>query len=134
MPRASIPLNRVKELRERAGMQQKELAISVGITRPTVSEWENNKKNPTGERLERLSEIFGVSKSVILGYEEIPNPVPILFVDSGGDNVNREIQKARELVKRDPERGRLFTMATTANIKAVRQAIAVLDALQKLEE
>lgn len=134
MPRANVPPNRVKELRERAGMQQKDLAITVGISRPTISDWENWKKNPSGERLEKLSEIFGVPKSVVLGYEEIPNPAPVLFIDSGGEDVSREIQNARELVQRDPERGTLFTMATTADIKAVRQAIAVLDALQKLEE
>ena len=132
MPR-SVPPNRVKELRERAGMQQKEVAIAVGITRPTVSEWENQKKNPSGERLERLVEIFGVPKSVILGYEPIPNPVPVLFIDDGNENASREIQQARELVARDPERGELFTLATTADIKTVRRALAILKALSDLE-
>ena len=129
----SVPPNRVKELRERAGMQQKELALIVGITRPTVSEWENQKKNPSGERLERLCEIFGVSKSVVLGYDPVPNPVPVLFVDSGDENASLEIQRARELVQRDPERGELFTIATTADIKIVKRALAVIDALNKLE-
>ena len=55
-------------LRLRAGMQQKELAISVGVSRPTVSEWEHGKKDPSGERLRRLSEIFNVDPGVILGY------------------------------------------------------------------
>ena len=134
MPRSDVPLNRVKELRERSGMQQKELAIAIGVTRPTISEWENNKKNPTGERLERLEELFGLPKSVILGYEEIPNPVPVLFIDSGQENASQEIKNARALVQRDPERGILFTMATTADIKVIRRAIAVIEALQKLEE
>ena len=126
-------MNRVRELRMRAGMQQKELAIAVGIARPTVSEWEHQKKDPTGERLKRLSEIFNVSNGVILGYEDIPNPVPILFVDDGSDNVSREIRDARERVRRDPERGVLFSMATSSDIKDVRRAIAVLKALENVQ-
>ena len=67
-----IFVNRVRELRKRAGMAQKELVAAVGVSQPTVSEWEQNKKDPSGERLEKLEEIFRVSKSVILGYDDIP--------------------------------------------------------------
>lgn len=61
-------MNTVRELRIRAGMQQKELALMAGVSRPTVSEWEHNKKDPSGDRLKRLSEIFQVDPGVILGY------------------------------------------------------------------
>ena len=64
-------MNIVRELRQRAGMQQKELAISVGVARPTVSEWEHGKKDPSGERLRKLSEIFNVDPGVILGYRPL---------------------------------------------------------------
>ena len=67
-------MNIVRELRLRAGMQQKDLAISAGVSRPTVSEWEHNKKDPSGERLKRLSEIFGVDPGVILGYRSFDAP------------------------------------------------------------
>lgn len=125
-------MNRVRELRMRAGMQQKELAIAIGIARPTVSEWEHQKKDPKGDRLKKLCEFFNVSTGVVLGYEDIPNPTPVLFVDDGSDNVEREIREARERVKRDPERGVLFTMATKSDISEVRRAIAVLKALESV--
>lgn len=60
-------MNIVKELRKKAGIQQKELAIIIGVSRPTVSEWESNKKDPSGERLKRLAEYFGVDELMILG-------------------------------------------------------------------
>ena len=60
-------MNIVKELRKRADLQQQELADMVGVARPTVSEWETQKKDPSGERLKRLSEIFEVDPLVILG-------------------------------------------------------------------
>lgn len=68
-------MNRIKELCVVRGIEQKELAISVGVSQPTVSDWFNQKKNPRGERLEKLSEILGVSKAEILGYST-PTPPP----------------------------------------------------------
>ena len=60
-------MNIVRELRKKKGIQQKELAIAIGVSRPTVSEWESNKKDPTGERLRKLAEYFDVDELVILG-------------------------------------------------------------------
>ena len=60
-------MNIVRELRKKTGIQQKELAIIIGVSRPTVSEWESNKKDPSGERLKRLAEYFGVDELMILG-------------------------------------------------------------------
>lgn len=60
-------MNIVKELRKKAGIQQKELALSIGVAQPTVSEWESNKKDPSGERLKRLAEYFGVDELMVLG-------------------------------------------------------------------
>lgn len=60
-------MNIVKELRKARGIQQKELAISIGVSRPTVSEWEANKKDPSGDRLRKLAEFFEVDELTILG-------------------------------------------------------------------
>ena len=63
-------MNIVKELCIRQGIVQKELASLVGVSQPTVSDWFNNKSDPSGKRLEKLSEIFGVSRAMILGYDD----------------------------------------------------------------
>lgn len=47
-------MNIVKELRKAAGMQQKELAIAVGVSAPTVSEWEHQKKTLPGKGFRSL--------------------------------------------------------------------------------
>jgi transcriptional regulator with XRE-family HTH domain len=60
-------MNIVRELRKRKGIQQKELSIIIGVAQPTVSEWEKNKKDPSGDRLRKLAEYFGVDELVILG-------------------------------------------------------------------
>ena len=68
-------MNRVRELRIRAEMQQKELASLAGVSHATVSDWETGKKNPSGARLKRLSEIFGVDHATILGYDPLYIPI-----------------------------------------------------------
>ena len=57
-------MNRVKELCDRKGILQKELAISIGVSRPTVSDWWNKKKDPRGERLTKLSDYF-LAKAIV---------------------------------------------------------------------
>ena len=61
-------LNIVRELRKKKGIQQKELAIAIGVSCPTVSGWESGKKDPSGERLKKLAEYFDVDELFILGY------------------------------------------------------------------
>lgn len=62
-------MNRVKELRLKSGMQQKQVALSIGVSRATVCDWEHQKKDPTGARLTALAELFNVSTGVILGMD-----------------------------------------------------------------
>lgn len=69
-------MNIVRQLRESAGMQQKEVAIAVGVSRPTVSEWEHQKKDPSGARLLSLARLFGVDAGTILGYRPVGEPKP----------------------------------------------------------
>ena len=127
--------NKIQLFRNERNLSQKELAIAVGVTRPTISDWDLGKKNPSGERLFKVAEFFDVSTGVVLGYEPIPNPTPVLFVDNGQDanDANHAILEARERVRRDPERGVLFSMATNADIADVRRAIAIIKALESAD-
>ncbi|MBI2308770.1 MAG: helix-turn-helix transcriptional regulator [Rhodocyclales bacterium] len=51
---------RIKNLREERGYSQGELARRVGVTQPTVSDWENNKTEPTVDNLRLLAVEFDV--------------------------------------------------------------------------
>ena len=91
-------MNIVRELRKRAGIQQKELALIVGVAQPTVSEWELNKKDPSGERLKKLAEFFGVDELIILGTgvidlskkQEIPQTPEARIISGGVDKLPKE--------------------------------------------
>lgn len=67
-------MNIVRELRTKKGIQQKELALELGISSAAVSNWEKGKSDPSGERLKKLAEYFKVDEGFILGYgAENPN-------------------------------------------------------------
>ena len=91
-------MNIVKELRKRKGIQQKELALIVGVAQPTVSEWELNKKDPSGERLKKLASYFDVDELVILGkgvvdlskQTDIPKTNEARIISGGVDKLPKE--------------------------------------------
>ena len=66
-------MNIIRQLRIKKGIQQKELALELGISSAAVSNWENGKSDPSGERLRKLAEYFGTDEATILG-ENLPNP------------------------------------------------------------
>ena len=58
---------RIKELREAAGMSQRELGERIGISGPTVAMWESGENRPSLTNLEKLADVLGVSIDAILG-------------------------------------------------------------------
>jgi len=122
-------MNTIKLLLERMGVLQKQFALDIGVSQPTVSDWINNKKDPRGENLKKVANYFSVSPTVIKGIDPLPEELQSRVDDIA--RVDREIWELREQVRRDPERHYLFSLAKDASIDDVRQAVAVIDALKK---
>jgi len=55
-------MNGLRYIRERCNMTASELSLKLGVTRQSISMWEQGKKNIPQARLEQLSIIFGVSE------------------------------------------------------------------------
>ncbi len=62
--------NRLKELREKKNMYQKELAAELGVTMQTISGWEINRTTPDYEMLIKIANFFQVSIDYLLGNEK----------------------------------------------------------------
>jgi transcriptional regulator with XRE-family HTH domain len=87
-------MNIIRELRKKKGIQQKELAIEMGVSQPTVSDWESGKSDPSGERLKKLAEYFEVDEMVILGKSPYISKNPSYFIpadpqESGASQTNQ---------------------------------------------
>ena len=74
---------RIKELRKKARLSQKELAKKLNITSGAISFWENGITQPSWENIISMAELFNVSADYILGKD---NP----------KNLSQEQQKALE--------------------------------------
>lgn len=61
---------RIHELRTARGINQVKLGEILGVTKQSVSNWENDNIQPSIEILMKLAEYFGVSTDYLLGLEE----------------------------------------------------------------
>ena len=69
---------RIRKLRKNNGYTQERLAELVDVALMTVVRWEADRRIPYGEKLYRLSKVFGVSMNYILKGERIS--------DTGAEN------------------------------------------------
>ena len=63
--------DRIREIRLAKKMSQVELANLLGVTKQSVSNWENENIQPSIEMLSRLSDVLAVSSDFLLSKEEI---------------------------------------------------------------
>lgn len=60
---------RIRELRLAGHITQTELAAALGVTKQSISNWENDNIQPSIDMLLRLADFFSVSTDYLLGLE-----------------------------------------------------------------
>ena len=80
----------LKTLRKAKGLSQEELAIRLNVVRQTVSKWEKGLSVPDADLLIRLSDIFEVSVSELLG-AKIENEAEINAVAEQLSRINEQL-------------------------------------------
>ncbi len=66
---------RLKVARQRANLNQSELAKTVGVSRSTIAMWESGASQPDIEMILQLSHVLDISVGELLG-EETDSPLP----------------------------------------------------------
>ncbi len=61
--------DKIKELREKAGYSQSQLARKLDVTRSSVNAWEMGLSTPTTQYIVALCKVFHVSADYMLGIE-----------------------------------------------------------------
>ena len=64
--------NRIKRCRLALGMSKAKLASKAGLSRPTITYYENRNVNPTLQSLRKLADALGVSVDYLVGLENDP--------------------------------------------------------------
>ncbi len=64
----------IKEARIAAGLSQKQVALDLGVSAPTVSDWEAGKISPTTKNLIQLAKLLHTSTDYLLGLSDDPSP------------------------------------------------------------
>lgn len=62
---------RIRQLRIEWGINQKQLGDAVGVSKQSVSNWENGNIMPSIDLLIRLADFFGVSADYLLGRADL---------------------------------------------------------------
>ena len=106
---------RIKQYRENNNYSQEDLAGFLGVTRRTISRWEQNKSKPNADELSRVAKFIGVSEKELLSEDDTACSANVLerisdSVDnlvSGQETINESIvtkhdeynKKQDELIK-----------------------------------
>ena len=61
-------MNRLKELRQKKGDTQEDVAKAMGVTRRGYQKWENEESQIKPDKAQQLADYFGVTKGFLLGF------------------------------------------------------------------
>ena len=89
---------RLKLLREAIGASQEELAVALGVSRPTISYYERGERLPDIEVFSRIGELTGCSLLYLLGYSDYMNKEYGPYEDTGLSE--KALEKLDERAKR----------------------------------
>lgn len=101
---------RLKKLRDSAGVSQQKLADIIGLTQQAIAKWENSKAEPDLATVARLAEYFDCSTDYLLGKTNIRKYPHTIAAHHDGDDYTEEeladIEKFKEFVKMKREQKR----------------------------
>lgn len=61
----------LKKLREEAGISQKQLAESIGVSQQSINKYENHSIEPDIETMIRIADCFNTSVDYLIGHTDI---------------------------------------------------------------
>lgn len=90
---------RIARLRREKGLTQLELAESLGVTQPVISDYEHGALRVHGELIIHLAKLFGTSANEILGLDPTEKADRVIK----NRRLYRRVQAIDQLPKRDQE-------------------------------
>ncbi len=87
----SVIFEKLKTMREKAGLRQDQIADYLGVTQTFISKVENGERNLTVDQLESLVNLYGYSLASFTAMEEVAHPLQFAFraQDVSQDDLHR---------------------------------------------
>ncbi len=63
--------NKLKTLRDKAGLTQQQLAVQMGLSKSTISQYENQERIPSPIAVIKLASVFHVSIDYLFGIDKV---------------------------------------------------------------
>lgn len=98
---------KIKLLREKRGLTQEELAEKIGVSKSSISQWENGMKEPRMGMIQKVADLFGVTKSYIIENETQeydPDALEILDMLENNYDLKMLFMKTSKLSETDKRR------------------------------
>lgn len=111
---------RMKEIRERKGISQRQAALALNLSPTVYNRYENGIREPSNALLLVIADYYGVTVDELLG--RTPPEKDAAIED--------EAAAIRERLRRDPSYRLLFSAADSASPEHLRAAAAMLKALE----
>lgn len=123
--------NRLKKLRENAGITQKQLADSLNVTQTAVNYWENGKREPNIEMIQKIADYFDVTPAYVMGWE---NTESICGLTTFVDEIDDYLQEIGEFLYYNPDHKVLFDSSMEVKPQDVNFAKEMLDRINGKKE
>lgn len=127
----------IAEFRQDKKLTQEAFASRIGCTKQAVSNYERGTRVPSYEVLEAIADEFNVDISLFISKEERKARLGKIYrtynvtVNETDSKPDDELWELRESMRRNPDVRVLFSLTKNAEPKKVKQAIAILKALDE---
>ena len=120
----------LKQLRNEKGLYQKELASILGVSRPTITQYENGTRTPDQNTLLEIAEYFSVSLDFLTGRTEERSSADKIKSALAGDP---ELAGAWDKLSKRPDLQLLFKQTKDMSPRGIKQVIRIIKAIEEEE-
>lgn len=122
--------DRLKELRYKKELSQRELASILNMSPSTIAMYETGQREPDAETLKKIADFFGVTIDYLLGRTDTPSPVDKI-TDSVSDDP--ELAKFWDELKEREDLQLLFKQTREMSPEDVKKIIRIIKAIEDEE-
>ncbi|SFL09482.1 helix-turn-helix domain-containing protein [Halanaerobium salsuginis] len=123
--------DRLKKLRKEKNLYQKELAEYLGVSRPTITQYESGARKPDNDTLEKIADHFNVTVDYLLGRTDERSPADKIKKAISDDP---ELQETWEQIFQRENLQLLFKQTKDLDDDAIKQIIRIIKAIEDEEQ